>query len=211
MNTIKTWHWNTGAARVWDRPFLIPTLLFLCKLFVNISYCSTVFLFYLLNTVYAPSTAHRGCGVFPLKTWSCWQAERQHCGCWPGWSQAKDHPNQGLTRALASPCLPSNYTGWCLPPRPNWILWRPFITQPKALISLIVWLCVGIFSSLILQRGDQNLPILLRSTLPLPLTEIAVSVHHAVNHILNAMHKSGNPAVQKFLLQRGWATRWFVI
>lgn len=75
--------------------------------------------------------------------------------------------------------------------------------------------CYG-FASAFLQvltlRGrQQNLSFLPGSTLPPPLMKITVSVQQVINHTPNSTHKSGHPALPKFLLQWDRSTRWFVI
>lgn len=53
---------------------------------------------------------HHTIKVLVLKSCSCSQAERQHLGQCPGWSQAGDLPSWGLTRCLGSLSLASDYT-----------------------------------------------------------------------------------------------------
>ena len=128
-------------------------------------------------------------------------------------------PCWGLTQGLGPSGFASDCAGWCLPPSPTWTpagrsscSWEGCVpSKPKCQSPRCYGFASAFLQVLILRGAQQNLSFLPGSTLPPPLTEITVPVQQVINHTLNSTHKSGHPAVPKFLLQWGQSTRWFVI
>ena len=122
-------------------------------------------------------------------------------------------PCWGLTQGLGSSGFASDCAGWCWP---LWPTWTPagrsscsregrVATEPKCLSPTRYGFTSAFLQVLILWGRQQNLSFLPGSTLRPPLMETTI------NHTLSSRHKSGHPAVTKFLLQWGRSTQWFVI
>lgn len=179
---------------------------FLCKQFASISHCSPAFPFHLPDRhcrCHGNSAEDHEFTVSTPK--SCSSLQEHHC---PAWSLTGEPPTLGLTQGLGSSGFASCCSRWCLSPGTpvgrSGCSWAgrvlPKCQSPR---------CDSFSPSF--NSARRTAKSVLPARKPPPVVEITVPVQQVINHTLNSTHKSGCPAVLKFLWEQGRSTRWFVI